>query len=93
MGNDIVSELRVPKKTTSNASYAESARAFIKARRDEAGGARPFYRLVYGREAIGNESITFNNQINRGNYSAELVGFFVDKLNLDDVTLGEFFKS
>jgi hypothetical protein len=83
----------VPKKITNNAEYAESARAFIKAKRDEAGGAKPFYTLVYGRESMGNESITFNNQINRGNYSAEFIGLLVDSLELDNVTMGEFFKS
>ncbi|WP_299496450.1 hypothetical protein [uncultured Shewanella sp.] len=82
----------MPKKTESNTAYAESARAFIKAKRDESGGAKPFFKLVYGREAIGNESITLNNQINRGNYSAEFVGFIMDRLGLENVTLGEFFK-
>jgi hypothetical protein len=41
---------------------------------------------------MGNESITLNNQVNRGNYSTEFVGLIVDRLNLDDVSLGDFYK-
>ncbi len=82
----------LPKKTTDNKQYADNARKFIQAKRDEAGGAKPFYQLVFGRAPMGNESITFNNQVNRGNYSAELVGLLVDRLGLDEVSLGEFYK-
>ncbi|MGK0272154.1 MAG: hypothetical protein ACI88H_002820 [Cocleimonas sp.] len=82
----------LPKKPIDNKKYADNARKFIQAKRDDLGGAKPFYKLIYGREPMGNESITLNNQVNRGNYSAELVGLLVDRLNLDDVSLGEFFK-
>lgn len=82
----------LPKKPTENKQYADSARKFIQAKRDDLGGAKPFYKLIYGREPMGNESITLNNQVNRGNYSAEFVGLIVDRLNLDDVSLGEFYK-
>jgi len=82
----------LPKKPTVNKQYADNARKFIQAKRDELGGAKPFYKLIYGREPMGNESITLNNQVNRGNYSAEFVGLIVDRLNLDDVSLGEFYK-
>ncbi len=82
----------LPKKPTENKQYADNARQFIQAKRDELGGAKPFYKLIYGREAMGNESITLNNQVNRGNYSAEFVGLMVDRLNLDGISLGEFYK-
>lgn len=82
----------LPKKPIENKQYADNARKFIQAKRDELGGAKPFYKLIYGREPIGNESITLNNQVNRGNYSAEFVGLIVDKLNIDNVSLGEFYK-
>jgi hypothetical protein len=83
----------LPKKPTENKQYADNARKFIQAKRDELGGAKPFYKLIYGREPMGNESITLNNQVNRGNYSAEFVGLMVDRLNLDDISLGEFYKN
>jgi hypothetical protein len=83
---------KLPKKPTKNKFYADNARAFIQAKRDELGGAKPFYKLIYGREPMGNESITLNNQVNRGNYSAEFVGLMVDRLNLDGISLGEFYK-
>jgi hypothetical protein len=82
----------LPKKLTENKIYADNARAFIQAKREELGGAKPLYKFLYGREPIGNESITLNNHVNRGNYSAEFVGFLVDKLELDNVTLGAFYK-
>ena len=82
----------LPKKITEHKQYADSARRFIQAKRDELGGAKPFFKVVYGREPIGNESVTLNNQVNRGNYSAEFVGLMVDRLNLDGVSLGEFYK-
>ncbi|NQZ05692.1 MAG: hypothetical protein HRT35_00890 [Algicola sp.] len=82
----------MPKKPTEHSEFAENARNYIKALRDNAGGAKPFFELVHDREPVKNESITFNNQINRGNYSAELVGMLVDKLNLESVTLGELYK-
>ncbi len=82
----------LPRKPLHNPSGAESARAYVQRLRDEAGGMKPFYRLVHGREPLGNEHITFNNQVNRGNYSAEFVALLVERLNLDDVTLGEFFR-
>lgn len=85
-------ENTLPKKPTENKKYADSARAFIQGKRDDAGGAKPFFKLIYGREPVGNESITLNNQVNRGNYSAEFVGLLVDRLNLDDISLGEFYK-
>lgn len=84
--------ITLPKKPTINKLYADNARAFIQAKRDELGGAKPFFKLLHGREPTGNESITLNNQVNRGNYSAEFVGLLVDRLGLDDVTLGEFYK-
>ncbi len=49
----------LPKKLTTNNEYALAAQEFIKAKRDEAGGAKPFFKLVYGREPVGTESITF----------------------------------
>ncbi len=84
--------IKLPKKPTENKIYADNARAFIQAKRDELGGAKPFFKLLHGREPLGNESITLNNQVNRGNYSAEFVGLLVDKLGLDDISLGEFYK-
>lgn len=84
---------RLPKKTAEHKHYADSARSMIQKKRDDLGGAKPLFRIVYGREPEGNESITFNNQVNRGNYSAEFVGLLVDKLGLDEITLGEFYKS
>ncbi len=89
---DKVETKTLPKKTTENKQYADNARKFIQAKRDDMGGAKPFYKLLYGREPVGNESITLNNQVNRGNYSAELVGLMVDRLNLDGISLGEFYK-
>lgn len=83
----------LPKKPTSNKQYADNARKFIQAKRDSVGGAKPFYKLIYGRNPVGHESITLNNQVNRGNYSAEFVGLMVDKLGLDNITLGEFYKN
>ncbi|MBL4766006.1 MAG: hypothetical protein JKX67_12165 [Colwellia sp.] len=83
---------KLPKKLTTNKQYADNARSFIQSKRDELGGAKPFFKVIYGRVPKGNESITLNNQINRGNYSAEFVGLLVDRLNLDDVSLGEFYK-
>ena len=83
---------KLPKKPTDNKQYADNARKFIQAKRDELGGAKPFYKLIYGREPMGNESITLNNQVNRGNYSAEFVGLLVDRLGLDNITLAEFYK-
>ena len=83
---------KLPKKPTENKIYADNARAFVKEKRDEAGGAKPFFRLLYGRESVGNEATTLNNQVNRGNYSAEFVGLLVDRLGLDEITLGEFYK-
>lgn len=85
--------ITLPKKPTENKIYAENARAFIQAKRDELGGAKPFFTLLYGREAVENESVTLNNQVNRGNYSAEFVGLLVDKLSLENITLGEFYKN
>jgi hypothetical protein len=85
--------MTLPKKPTENKIYAESARAFIQAKRDKLGGAKPFFKLVYGRDPVGNESQTLNNQVNRGNYSAEFVGLLVDRLGLENVTLGEFYKN
>lgn len=82
----------LPKKPTENKQYAENAREVIKSIRDDAGGAKPFFRLIYGREPVKNEATTLNNQVNRGNYSAEFVGLMVDKLGLDDITLGDFYK-
>ena len=84
--------IELPKKLTENKQYADNARKFIQAKRDDVGGAKPFFKLIYGREPIGNESITLNNQVNRGNYSAEFVGLIVDRLSLDSVSLGEFYK-
>lgn len=83
---------KLPKKITTNNAFAESARTFIKSKRDDAGGAKPFFKLVYGREPVDNESQTLNNQVNRGNYSAEFVGLLVDRLGLENITLGEFYK-
>ena len=83
----------VPKKPTENKQYAESARRFIQAKRDELGGMKPFYKAIHGREPEGNEAITLNNQVNRGNYSAEFVGLMVDRLGLEVVTLGDFYKA
>ena len=81
----------LPKKTTINPSGAESARAYIQAIRDDVGGMKPFYKLVYGKEPNGNEHIILNNQVNRGNYSAEFVRLLKDRLGLGHVTLDEFF--
>lgn len=82
----------MPKKPTKNKIYADNARAFIQAKRDELGGAKPFFKLIYNREPVDNEAQTLTNQVNRGNYSAEFVGLLVDKLNLDEISLGEFYK-
>lgn len=82
----------MPKKINKNKVYAENARAYIQARRNELGGAKPFFKLVYGRDPVLNEAQTLTNQINRGNYSAEFVGLLVDKLSLDEISLGEFYK-
>ena len=83
---------KLPKKPIEHRQFAENAREYVKSLRDDAGGAKPFFKLVHGRNGVGNESQTFNNQVNRGNYSAEFVGLLVDKLGLDNVTLGEFYK-
>jgi len=83
---------KLPKKPTEHKHYADNARAYIQKIRDDAGGAKPFFKLIHNREPVGNESITLNNQVNRGNFSAEFVGLLVDKLGLDDISLGEFYK-
>jgi len=83
--------IALPKKITNNPSGAESARAYVQKLRDDAGGMKPFYKAVYGRESVGNEHITLNNMVNRGNYSAEFVALLVEKLSLEKVTLGEFY--
>ena len=83
---------KLPKKPTEHKHYADNARAYIQKIRDDAGGAKPFFKLIHNREPVGNESITLNNQVNRGNFSAEFVGLLVDRLGLDDVSLSEFYK-
>lgn len=84
-------EKQLPKKIRTNEAYAEAAKEFILKKRDEAGGVKPFFKLVYGRESIGNEGTTFNNNINRGKYAADFVGELIESLDLHDVTLSEFF--
>ena len=81
----------MPKKTLVNYKGSEAARSYIQRLRDESGGMKPFYRLVHGRESSGNEHITFNNLVNRGNYSAEFVALLTERLSLERVTLGEFY--
>ena len=82
----------LPKKLTTNDSYANSAQAFIKAKRKDFKNNEAFFRFVYDREPIGNEAQTLANQVNRGKYAADFVGLMMDKFCLDDVTLGEFYK-
>lgn len=74
-----------------NENGAESARAFVKSLRDNAGRDLEFFKQLYDREPVDNELQTLRNLINRGNYSAAFVSFLVDKLGLCDVTLGEFY--
>ena len=81
----------MPKKPVENNSGAESARKYVQGLRDSVGGMKPFYTVLYGREPEGNEHITLNNQVNRGNYSAEFVALITERFNLSSVTLGEFY--
>ena len=83
---------QVPKKPIENKQYASHARSFMKSKVKECGGAKPFFEKIYGRKPVGNEHITLNNQINRGNYSAEFVGLLIDKLKLGKISMNEFFK-
>ncbi len=83
--------LAMPKKPVENNSGAENARQYVKSLRDSVGGMKPFYTMLYGREPQGNEHITLNNQVIRGNYSAEFVALIVERFNLSGVTLGEFY--
>jgi len=83
--------LAMPKKPVENNSGAENARQYVKSLRDSVGGMKPFYTVLYGREPQGKEHITLNNQVIRGNYSAEFVALIVERFNLSGVTLGEFY--
>ena len=81
----------MPKKVSEHAHYAEAAREFLKAKRKEMGGGKPFYKALYDREPTDNENQKLINLLNRGNLSAEFLGLCADKLNLDDITLHELF--
>lgn len=85
-------EKKLPKKIITNDAYAETAKKFIIKIRDDAGGAKAFFKLVYDREPIGHESGTLNNYVIRGKYSADFVGLLIDRFELENVTLGEFYK-
>ncbi len=84
--------IKLPKKLTTNDSYAESAQAFIKAKRKDFKNNEEFFKFVYGREPINNEAQTLANQVNRGKYAADFVGLMIERFGLDNVTLGEFYK-
>ena len=82
----------LPKKLTTNDTYAESAQAFIKDKRKDFKNNEAFFKFIYERESVGNEAQTLANQVNRGKYSADFVGLMIEKFKLDDVSLGEFYK-
>ncbi|WP_191603791.1 hypothetical protein [Marinomonas algicola] len=69
----------------------EPGRNYVKSLRSQAGGVKPFFRKLYGREPTVNEHITLNNYINRGHYNADFVVLLIKEFNLEDVTLGEFY--
>jgi len=81
----------LPKKTVKNNNYRQSAKLFFKEQMEAMGGAKPLFKVLYGREHVNNEHITLNNLINRGNYSSEFIGLFIEKLNLQDHTLADVF--
>lgn len=84
--------IKVPKKPSEHAEYAEAVREFLKDKRKELGGGRDFYRALYGVEPSDNENQKLINLLNRGNLSAEFLGLCMDKLGLHDVTLAKLFK-
>lgn len=82
---------RMPKKPAENPNYAVAARKFLKAKRKEMGGSKPFFKALYGHEPTDSENQALINLLNRGNLSAEFLGLCADKLNLTDTTVFELF--
>ncbi|BDM64562.1 hypothetical protein NFHSH190041_20140 [Shewanella sp. NFH-SH190041] len=83
----------MPKKTNEHTHYANAARDFLKARRDELGGNKALYRELYGAEPTDNENQRLINLLNRGNLSAEFLGLCADRLKLGDTTLKQLFRT
>ncbi|EHR1202595.1 hypothetical protein ACSN2V_004089 [Vibrio parahaemolyticus] len=86
-----ISEEKMPRKPTENAHYAVAAREFLKAKRKDMGGSKPFFKALYGHEPTASENQSLINLLNRGNLSAEFLGLCADKLNLTDTTVFELF--
>jgi len=71
--------------------YTSSARELVKRERKKAGGAKPFFEKIHGRPPVGNESITFNNKVNRGSYTAAFLGLIISKLELGNTSLNDLY--
>ncbi len=71
--------------------YSEKVRDLLKERRKELGKTRLLYEALYGREPNKAQTQQLVNLLNRGNPSVEFLGLCVEKLNLEEMTLGELF--
>ncbi len=82
----------LPKKLSVHPEYVESLREYLRSKRDEVGGTKALHVLLYGFEAKKKDEQRLINLLNRGALSGEFIGLCADKLNLNDVTLGEIYK-
>lgn len=64
----------------------------IKKLKDECGSYKAFYERLHGKLPDRRNTQTFTNNINRGVFKAEFIIELMEAFDLEDVTLGEFFK-
>lgn len=65
---------------------------FVKILRVKAGGYRQLFVKLYGREPTKDEVKNLGNYVTRGNYNTKFMNLLIDAFELENVTLGEFFK-
>lgn len=83
----------MPKKIDDNPQYVEGLREYLKEKKDEVGGYKAMYELLYGEPPPEKkDEQRLINLINRGALSGEFIGLCAEKLSLGDVTLNELFK-
>lgn len=80
------------KQADKHGPYTKTVKKYFIERRNAAGGAKAFYKLVHGVEPTENESMAFNNKILRSNYNMRFLGFLVERLEIHNITLSDFFN-
>ena len=68
------------------------AKQFVKVLRTKCGSYREMYIKLHKTEPSKRDVQTLTNYVNRGNFNTEFMLDLIEAFDLEDVTLGEFFK-